>query len=268
MIRKSGWAATMLVIGLATWIGVDLILRGAGSLHFRYLIEPPSNLGRAGGIGPLLFSTAAVVLPATVLASIVSLPLAILYSEMRPGSATRKWIRILLDIGVGVPRIIWGLFGGVVFVGWLGLGFSLAAGILTLACLLAPILVTGFISGIEAVDPQIREQCAALGVSRWRVAWRQVLPAARPGLVAAMALGLGRGCGDAAALYFTAGVAMEMPRALSDSGATLAVFIFHLLSTVPGGQPAAYAAASVLFLVALLIQVLISFSNRSDRFAM
>ena len=69
---------------------------------------------------------------------------------------------------VGVPRIVWGLFGGVVFGGVLGFGFSVVTGVATLSCLLAPILVTGFINGLEAVDPAIRVECQALGVSRWK----------------------------------------------------------------------------------------------------
>ncbi len=150
-------------------------------------------------------------------------------------------------------------FGGV-----LGFGFSLLTGIATLACLLAPILATGFIAGLQAVDPALRNACDALGVSRWVTVWRQIIPAARPALIASIALAVGRGCGDAAALMFTAGVTGAMPQSLLDPGATLAVHVLHLLVTVPGGQPAAYTAAAVLFALTLLIQVGIACTQRKE----
>ncbi|MFT4587487.1 MAG: phosphate transport system permease protein, partial [Limisphaerales bacterium] len=227
----------------------------------------PSDLGRSGGIGPMLASTFLIVLLATGLAALVSMPAAVLYTELDSPRWYRRAVSATMDIGIGVPRIVWGLFGGVVFGGVLGLGFSVASGVLTLACLLSPILVTGFISGLQAVDPALREQCAALGVSRWRAFWRQILPAARPALIAATALGVGRGCGDAAALLFTAGVVSELPQSLLDPAATLAVFVFHLLTTIPGGQTAAYTAAGVLFLITLAIQVGIAGADQQEGLA-
>ncbi len=135
---------------------------------------------------------------------------------------------------------------------------------MTLACLLAPILATGFIAGLQAVDPALHNQCDALGVSRWTTVWRQVIPAARPALIASVALAAGRGCGDAAALMFTAGVTSAMPQSVFDPGATLAVHVFHLLATVPGGQQAAYTAAAVLFGLTLMIQVGIACTQRKE----
>ena len=171
MFRRAGAAATLLLIALVLWIGCDLAVRGHSGFYARYLVDPPQDLGRAGGIGPLLLNTALVVSLAVALAIALSLPAAILYTELPGPAVLKRPIRALLDVGVGVPRIVWGLFGGVVFGGFLGYGFSLLTGVLTLACLLAPILATGFIAGLEAVDPELREQCAALGVSRCVTVW-------------------------------------------------------------------------------------------------
>ena len=267
MIKIAGIIATLLIVVLAAWMGCDLFYRGASGLHAGYLTEAPRDLGRAGGIGPMLASTGVIVGLATLLAALVSLPLAVAYTELKAPSGLRKIVRSSLDIGVGVPRIVWGLFGGAFFGGYCGLGFSILSGILTLACLLAPIMTTGFIGALEMVEDEVREQCAALGIDSWQTAWRQVVPVALPGLTAPVALAAGRGCGDAAALLFTAGVAMQMPSSLLDSGATLSVFVFHLLATVPGGQNAAYSAAAVLFIITLLIQLAITMLTREGRFA-
>lgn len=264
MVRRAGALATLLLVGLVLWLGVDLAVRGAAGFYPGYLSEAPRDLGRAGGIGPLLVNTALVVTLAVALAALVSLPTALLYTELAGPPALRRTLRGLLDVGVGAPRILWGLFGGVVFGGVFGFGFSVLTGVVTLACLLAPILATGFIAGLEGVPASLREQCAALGVSRWVAVWTQVLPTARPALAATVALAVGRGFGDAAALFFTAGLATEVPSSFFDSAATLAVFVFNLLSTVPGGQSAAYSAAAVLFAITLVIQLGIAAAGRRE----
>ena len=267
MIKIPGIVATVLLTALVAWMGCDLLYRGASSLHAAYLFDAPRNVGRSGGIGPMLVNTGIIVGLATLLAALVSLPLAVANTELAAPAGLRKIVRSALDIGVGVPRIVWGLFGAAFFGGYCGFGFSLLSGILTLACLLAPIMTSGFITGLEMVENEVREQCAALGVDTWQTAWRQVVPAALPGLTAPLALAVGRGCGDAAALLFTAGAAMQMPASLLDSGATLSVFVFHLLAAVPGGQNAAYSAAAVLFVITLLIQIGITLLTREGRYA-
>lgn len=267
VLRGVGAATALVAPAVVIWLGLDLLVRGAPSFYPGYLTDAPRDLGRAGGIGPLLVNTALVVGLAVVLSSMLSLATALFYTECLEGSRLRRPLHALIDVGVGSPRILWGLFGGVVFGGLLGWGFSVATGVVTLACLLAPILTSGFIAGLEAVDPALREQCAALGVGRWATVRSQVLPAARPALVASVALGAGRGFGDAAALFFTVGVAAEVPGSLFDSAATLAVFVFHLLSTVPGGQASAYAAAAVLFGVTLAVQLGIAWSGSRETFA-
>lgn len=253
-----------MLVGLVIWIGCDLFVRGASGFYSGYLLDPPSDLGRAGGIGPILFSTAVIIVWATALAVVISLCTAILYTELLNTPRVKRWLYVVLDIGVGVPRIIWGLVGGMLFGVIFGFGFSILTGVITLACVLSPMLSKGFIIGLEAVDPALREQCAALGLSKWTLFWRQVLPAARPALSASMALGMGRGFGDTAALLFTAGLVTELPSSIFDSASTLAVFIFHLLTAVPGGQNAAYAAAAILFLITLSLQVFIACTHRKE----
>jgi phosphate transport system permease protein len=267
MIKLTGIFATLILTVLVVWMGCDIFYRGATALNADYLLGAPHNLGRSGGIGPMLATTGIIVGLATLLAVLFSLPLAVAYTELPAPAALRKVVRSALDIGVGVPRIVWGLFGGAFFGGYCGFGFSLLSGILTLTCLLAPIMTTGFITGLEMVEDEVREQCAALGVNRWGTAWRQVVPTALPGLSAPLALAAGRGCGDAAALLFTAGVSMQMPLSLFDPGATLSVFVFHLLATVPGGQKAAYSAAAVLFGITLLIQLAITLVTKEERYS-
>lgn len=267
MIRRTGAMATAMFVVLTVGIGADLFVRGAASFGPDYLWSAPRHLGREGGVGPVLVGTGIVVGAATLLAVVLSFPAAVVIAEARRPSWFRSFCRVTLNIGIGVPRIVWGVFGAAVFGSALGLGFSVATGVLTLACLMAPIMTTGFVSGLDAVDPALGEQCRALGASRWAAVWRQIVPAARPALTATVALAAGRGLGDAAALLFTSGVVAAIPHAWSDSAATLAVYIFHLLTCVPGGQQAAYAAAAVLFALAAAVQLAVSAMHGEQRFA-
>jgi len=267
MTRLWGWLSTVLIVGLVLFIGIDLLGRGWAGLSWDYFFTGPENLGREGGIGPILVSTAVIVFGATVLAGFFALATAVTYVE----SIGPPWFRLvvhgILDIGVGVPRIVWGLFGGVFFGEVLGWGFSILSGIATLACLLAPIMTTGFIAGLEQVESRLREECRTLGVSPWIALWGQIIPAARPAIIAATALAVARGLGDAAALLFTAGIATNLPQSFYDSASTLAVFVFHLLTAVPGGQSAAYAAAAILFFLTFAVQLIISGTQRKQGLA-
>lgn len=267
MIRGGGALAAALCVALAIGIGFDLFVRGAAGFRADYLVSGPRDLGRGGGIGPVLVSTGIIVGTATLLALLVSFPAAVFIAEVRRPAWCGRFARVTLNIGVGVPRIVWGIFGAALFGGALGLGFSVATGILTLACLLAPIMTSGFVAGLNSVDPVLAEQCRALGASRWTTVWRQIVPAARPALAATAALVAGRGMGDAAALLFTSGVAASIPHSWFDPAATLAVYIFHLLTSVPGGQQAAYTAAALLFALAALVQLAVAWTNSEQRFA-
>ncbi len=109
MIRHLGAVATLLLLGLVLWMGADLAIRGAPGFSLAYLIEGPRDLGRAGGIGPVLVSTAMIVSLATLLAGLVSLPTAIAYTELATPSWCRHLVYAVLDIGVGVPRICLGV---------------------------------------------------------------------------------------------------------------------------------------------------------------
>jgi len=267
MIRAAGALATALLVVLTIGIGVDLFVRGAAGFCPDYLVGEPHDLGRSGGIGPILVSTGIIVGAATLLATALSFPAAVFITEVRRPAWFGRFSQITLNIGIGVPRIVWGVFGAALFGGVLGLGFSVATGVLTLTCLLAPIMTTGFVSGLSAVDPTLAEQCRALGASRWVTVWRQLVPAARPALAATAALAAGRAMGDAAALLFTSGVAVSVPHSWFDPAATLAVYIFHLLTSVPGGQQAAYTAAAVLFALAAAVQLAVSWAHGEQRFA-
>lgn len=255
-MRVAALVCLVLLLTLFFGMALDLIARGGASLTPTYLFEGVSDAGRAGGVGPVIVSTLAVVLLAIAFAMPLALGAAMLCGEVlmrRP--RLRKLARGSLDIMVSVPSVAVGLVGWTLFSEGFGIGFSLLSGSLTLALMLTPILSVAFIVGFERVDRGLRSECLALGVNRWTTFWRQVVPAARPALLAGVVLAVGRATAETAALVLTSGISTRMPGSLLDPGATLAVHVYHLARDVPGGESRAYTAALTLFAISVGVQL-------------
>lgn len=242
------------VVALFAWIVGDVLRHGVPELSWAFLVEAPRDAGRAGGIGPILVSTGLIL--AVCLAAVIPIGLAtaVLLSEF---TRRQGWfpglVRRSLDILAGVPSIVFGLFGNAFFALWLGLGFSILAGGLTLACMVLPILIRSAEAGLRAVPDDYRLAAAALGLPRRATLVRILLPAAMPGLVVGLVLGIGRALAETAALLFTSGYVTRMPDALTDSGRALSIHIYDLAINVPGGTDRAYASAVVLISALLII---------------
>jgi len=135
----------------------------------------------------------------------------------------------------------------------LGLGFSILSGGLTLACMVLPILIRSIEEGFRAVPQEYRLGAAALGLSRRATLFHLLLPAAVPGVIVGLVLGVGRAITETAALIFTSGYVDRMPESLLDSGRSLSIHIYDLSMNVPGGNGNAYATALVLVILLLII---------------
>lgn len=262
MLRITSALAVWALVLLVVLLGGYLAVRGAGHLSAAYLVDAPRTLGTAGGIGPILVNTGIIVGSSLLLAVPIALGGSLAYAAGGAGTL-RRGFRLLMEIGLSLPRLLWGLAGASLVGGGLGLGYSALTGILTLTALLLPILITGFMSGLARAAQGLLPACRALGIPKWRVWVFYVLPSARPGLLAAVLLASGRACGDAAALYLTAGIGMRLLGGLDQSASTLAVHVFKLAVDVGGGQGAAFAAAFVLLVLTVLLQapLLLASSN-------
>ncbi|MFM2063316.1 MAG: phosphate transporter permease PstA [Cyanobacteriota bacterium] len=248
------WAIAIFVTAVFCWILGDIVWHGAGQISWEFLTTEPQNAGREGGIAPILISTCLIL--GVCLA--VSLPLgvgtAVLLAEFTTTeSVFGRLVRRSLDVLAGVPSIVFGLFGNAFFAIKLGLGFSILSGGLTLACMVLPILIRSAEAGLQAVPAEYRLGAAALGLSRTTTLWKLLLPAATPGLVVGLVLGIGRAIAETAALIFTSGYVDRMPESLLDSGRSLSLHIFDLSMNVAGGDANAYASALVLLILLLLV---------------
>lgn len=238
------------------WLLLALLQAGWAGLSWEFLVAAPAQAGRAGGIGPLLVSTALIL--GVCLAAVIPIGLgaALYLSEFIPAAGRRaRWLGYSLDVLAGVPSIVFALFGYQFFAITLGLGFSILSGGLTLACMTLPLMVRTSEQALRAVPVELRRAGEALALSRSGLLGRVLLPAAMPGIVAGMILSIGRALAETAVLLFTAGYVMRLPGSLLDSGRALSVHVYDLTMNVPGGLPRAASTALVLLTLIVLINL-------------
>ena len=231
---------------------LDVVVQGGPHVDLAFLTEGVRDAGRAGGIAPILVSTLAILAVTLVATLPLGVGAAVHLAEYAPPAArSTRLLRTLLDVLAGVPSIVFGLFGLAFFADALGLGFSVLSGGLTLACMVLPLFVRLVEAGLRAVPDELRDNAAALGISRATTLRTIVLPEALPALGGALVLSLGRALAETAALLFTAGYVTRMPASLFDSGRSLSVHVYDLAMNVPGGDERAYATAFVLVVLVL-----------------
>lgn len=247
------FSVAALVTAVFLWILIDIIGHGAGQISWAFLTTEPENAGRRGGISPILVSTALILGVCMAVSVPIGIGTAVLLAEFTSEGWFASVVRRSLDVLAGVPSIVFGLFGNAFFCKTLGLGFSILSGGLTLACMVLPILIRSTEEGFRAVPAHYRLSAAALGFSRTTTLWQLLLPAAVPGLMVGLVLGMGRAIAETAALIFTSGYVDRMPESLFDSGRALSIHIFDLSMNVSGGDNNAYASALVLLVMLLLI---------------
>lgn len=155
----------------------------------------------------------------------------------------------------GIPSIVYGLFGALFFVKYVGLGLSLLSGALTLSIMILPLIMRTTEEALRAVPDSYREGSFGLGAGKLRTVFKIVLPSAVPGILSGVILGIGRIVGESAALIFTAGTVAEPVSSVLDSARTLSV---HMYAISGEGLyiDQTYATAVVLLVVVIIINAI------------
>ncbi len=163
--------------------------------------------------------------------------------------------RLTTETLSGVPSIVYGLFGMLFFVTFLGMGFSVRAGALTLSIMILPLIIRSAEEALLAVPQMYREGSFGLGAGKLRTIFRIVLPSAMNGILAGVILSIGRIVGETAALIYTAGTVAQIPTNLSQSARTLSVHMYALSGEGLHVEES-YATAAVLMLLVIGINTL------------
>ncbi|MEM7697578.1 MAG: phosphate ABC transporter permease PstA [Verrucomicrobiota bacterium] len=254
----SGVLAGLAVLGLGA-IVVQLFRDGAselGTFSLNFLVGEVEDAGRAGGIGPILASTGLILLIALGTSLPLGIASSIWLSEFASATKFRATLVSGIDLLASVPSIVFGLFGMVFFCEVLGLGFSLAAGGLTLGLMILPLVIRTTSIGLEGLPRDLRGSAAALGLSKVSLISRLLLPQAAPSIAVGAALGTGRALAETAALIFTSGYATRWPSGIDQSGRALSVHVYDLAMNVPRGTENAAKSALVLLILVLVINLL------------
>lgn len=250
-----------LAIALSAIIAILLwaYLEGRSRLDMDLIFNGPSTLFKeTAGYSVAIQGTLQII--GGVIAIIVPLGAgAALYLEQFADKT--KWWNRLIELNIqnlaGVPSIVFGILGLAFFVrGPLGLGFVAAAGALTIAILVLPTVILASREAIRAVPPSILEGSLALGATRWQAVWRQILPAAFPGMLTGVILAVSRAIGEAAPLLLVGALTfVSFPPNFLDGGySALPVLIYNYAGRAQD-EFQILAAAGVLLMLAILIVI-------------
>lgn len=240
-------AVLLFIVGFIFIKGVPYIKPSLFSLH--YTSENVSLM-------PALISTIIMV----VISLVIAVPLGI-FSAIYLVEYTHRdnklvhIIRMASETLSGVPSIVYGLFGLLFFVTFLGWGFSILAGSFTISIMILPLIMRSSEEALLSVSDMYREGSFGLGAGKLRTVFRIVLPAAIPGILSGIILAIGRIVGESAALIYTAGTVAQIPTSLLDSARTLSVHMYALSSEGLHTNEA-YATAVVLIILVVLINML------------
>jgi phosphate transport system permease protein len=230
---------------------------GWAGFDYQFVTTGPEDSGRAGGILPILISTSEVIFVAIGISLPVSFGAALFLAG--PGQLhprTSRALRASSKVLAGTPSIVFGLCGNTFFCQFLGFGYSILSGGLTLAFMIVPVMTSITESGIRNISPDLTRGAAALSFSYCSLVRYIILPGSAQAILAGAFLGIGRAAAETAALLYTSGYSDRMPETVLDSGRTLAVHIYDLSMNIAGGDRNAAATCLVLIFLVLLFNLL------------
>ena len=236
------------IIGYILWQGVPNLAM-PGLFAWEYNAENQSMMPAIINTVIMIVLTLALAVPIGVYAAIY------LVEYSKKGNRLVKIIRVTAETLSGIPSIVYGLFGYIVFVITLGWSYTLLSGVITLAIMILPLIIRTTEEALMAVPDSFREGSFGLGAGKLRTVFRIVLPSAVPGVLSGVILAVGRIVGESAALIFTAGTNPVVPGSLFSSASTLSVHLYTLLTEGLYTQQA-YATAVVLLAVVIFINAL------------
>ncbi len=248
-------AMTLITVSVLLFIILFILRRGLPVLNLEFLTANPTDMGKSGGIFSTVVGTVALTLLAIVIAAPLGVGTAIYLTEYTWGGPVTRIIRFGAECLAGIPSIIFGLFGFILFVTKLKFGWSILSGGLTLAFMLLPTIIRTSEEAIKSVPPAYRNVSFSLGSTKWQTVTRVVLPSALPGIITGVVLSIGRSIGETAATIFTAGSALRMPTSLFSSTRTMSVH-FYILAREGISMPNAYGTAAILIIAILAINLL------------
>lgn len=249
--------AALFSVGMLLFIIAYILVNGvphltAEQFSWEYTTENVS-------MTPAIINTLSMVAMTLVIAVPIGVFAAVYLVEYaKRGNKLVKVIRVTTETLSGIPSIVFGLFGYLMFNLSLGWGFSMLVGVVTLAMMILPLIIRTTEEALLAVPDSYREGSFGLGAGKMRTVFRVILPTAVPGIMSGVILAIGRIVGESAALIFTSGSGHNLPGALAGSGSSAATLTVHMyiLSTEGLHVNEAFASAVVLLVLTFIINLI------------
>lgn len=242
-----------------------IFYRGLGGVTWHFLSTKPSYLEDTIGILPNILNTVYLVLTTLLFVLPLGVGAAIYLTEYARSHRLVAVIEFATETLSGIPSIIFGLVGMLIFCQFFNLGTSLLAGALTMVIATLPTIIRTTQESLKTVPQSYREGALGLGSGKWRMVRTLVLPNAVDGIVTGCILAIGRIVGESAALLFTAGfgfVVYNLADGLQNSGATLTVALY-VYASERGEVDVAFTIAAILMVLTLLINLSAGFVGKA-----
>jgi phosphate transport system permease protein len=249
------WASLLLALLTLAALVINTLISGASSLSWNFITFFPSPFPEDSGIQSALFGSLWVTLTSGVISLSLALGTAIYLEEFtNPDSRLQRFITVNIQTLAGVPSIVYGILGlAFVVRGPLGWGFTVGSAAATLTMMVLPLMIVTTREALRAVPSSLREGSYALGATRWQTVYRQVLPAARPGIATGSILGVSRALGESAPLILLGALAYVSynPTGFDSDFTVLPLMIFKWATEVQDEYRGLAAAAIVVLLLLL-----------------
>lgn len=241
-----------------------ILYRGIPSLTWNLLSTEPNNLTGNIGILPNILNTLYIIFVAMIIVLPLGVGAAIYLTEYSTSRKLTNLISFAAEILTGIPSILFGLVGMLIFIQIGGLKQGILAGALTLVLMVLPTIISNTRESLLTVPRSYREGALALGSGKWHMIRTVVLPSALDGIITGCILSVGRITSESAALLFTAGFGLKMigfVQALQSSSATLTVALY-IYASERGAYDIAFAIAIVLMALTLALNLIASKSAK------
>jgi phosphate transport system permease protein len=251
--------ATAITVIPVLFIIIYTIVKGSGAISWDFIVQFPSQAGKAGGILPAIVGTFYLMLGTLVFA----LPIGVLAGIYLTEYARDNWLTRLINLAIinlaGVPSIVFGLFGLSVFVMAFHFGLSLLAASLTLAAQALAMVITTSREAILSVPKEYRAGSLAIGVTRWQTVRHIVLPQAMPGIITGAVLAISRAAGETAPILVVGAAFLlpKLPQSPLDQFMALPYHLYTVAAHVPNmPKTTVWGVALVLLVVVLFFDIL------------
>lgn len=252
------WIAAALVIVLVVGIIGMVLVRGLPHVSWTFLTTTSSILRGTNGILPAILNTLYIILLTLIIVLPLGVGAAVYLTEYATNRRLISMIEFTNETLAGIPSIIYGLVGMLVFAQTLGFQTSLLSGSLTLVIMTLPTIIRTTQESLKTVPMGYREGAMGLGAGKWHIIRTIVLPCSIDGIVTGCILAIGRIVGESAALLFTAGAAQVIAgniiEAYTSNGATLSVLLY-LRAFENGDFDSAWGIGAVLLILVLVINI-------------